>query len=405
MPGCVPNSRANTRPRPRRIPSDAPPPIPADSALRQSRDRAPAPPRSWRVRDRDRWPAGSPPLLQQRDRWDRLPTCLLSQDVGGATQQHGCDRRHTPGTPMTHRVILTPAEMRHRRYNPRASCASAEDAVFPRRGATSSRFTGATRDENRFPLCPRDGADAVSGVFGGGAVGLAWCDALAATGEQPAHIPQSSGHRRRDRCRARHLPRSLRAAPATGSRSLVQRHTRSPPGSRRRVPRRSRSVDRHDLRVTDDDSAQSVPHRDCRSTGELARRRTTLRTESDFPAHTVRVWKRLRDDEQVYGFGEKTGRFNKRGGSSAATATRCGTATRSRTTTSTDPIYVSVPFYLGPAQRPHARHLSRQHVPQQLRRRPHVAGPAVVRRGWRRARLLLDLRARPEAASSSATPR
>ena len=32
-----------------------------------------------------------------------------------------------------------------------------------------------------------------------------------------------------------------------------------------------------------------------------------------FSGSTVRVWKRLRDDEHVYGLGEKTGDLNKRG--------------------------------------------------------------------------------------------
>ena len=32
-----------------------------------------------------------------------------------------------------------------------------------------------------------------------------------------------------------------------------------------------------------------------------------------YAGSTLRTWKRLRDDEYVYGFGEKTGRLNKRG--------------------------------------------------------------------------------------------
>ena len=111
---------------------------------------------------------------------------------------------------------------------------------------------------------------------------------------------------------------------------------------------------------------------------------------------SVRVWKRLRDDEQVYGFGEKTGRLNKRGrqlggynytmwnSDTFAYESRHGSDLR------VDPVLPRA------ARRPDARRVSRQHVPQQLRRRPHVAGSAVVWRRRRRARLLPDLRAGPE---------
>lgn len=61
---------------------------------------------------------------------------------------------------------------------------------------------------------------------------------------------------------------------------------------------------------------------------------------------SLKVWKRLRDDEQVYGFGEKTGRLNKRGmGLGGHQYTMWNTDTYGYDS-SVDPIYVSVPFYL-----------------------------------------------------------
>ncbi len=60
----------------------------------------------------------------------------------------------------------------------------------------------------------------------------------------------------------------------------------------------------------------------------------------------VRVWKRLRDDEVVYGFGEKTGRLNKRGwGLGGYHYTMWNTDTYGYDS-STDPLYVSVPFFI-----------------------------------------------------------
>lgn len=60
----------------------------------------------------------------------------------------------------------------------------------------------------------------------------------------------------------------------------------------------------------------------------------------------VSVGKVLREDEQVYGFGEKTGHLNKRGmGLGGYQYTMWNTDTYGYDS-STDPIYVSVPFYL-----------------------------------------------------------
>ena len=60
----------------------------------------------------------------------------------------------------------------------------------------------------------------------------------------------------------------------------------------------------------------------------------------------VRVWKRLRDDEQVYGFGEKTGSLNKRGRQLGGYSYTMWNSDTFAYGVDTDPIYVSVPFYL-----------------------------------------------------------
>ena len=61
---------------------------------------------------------------------------------------------------------------------------------------------------------------------------------------------------------------------------------------------------------------------------------------------SVRVWKRLRDDEQVYGFGEKTGRLNKRGRQLGGYSYTMWNSDTFAYEADTDPIYVSIPFYL-----------------------------------------------------------
>jgi len=59
-----------------------------------------------------------------------------------------------------------------------------------------------------------------------------------------------------------------------------------------------------------------------------------------------RVAKRLRDDEHVYGFGEKTGRLDKRGWRFGGYQYAMWNTYTPAYDSSTDPIYVSVPFYL-----------------------------------------------------------
>ncbi|MDQ3486203.1 MAG: glycoside hydrolase family 31 protein [Acidobacteriota bacterium] len=65
-----------------------------------------------------------------------------------------------------------------------------------------------------------------------------------------------------------------------------------------------------------------------------------------FSGSTVRVWKRLRDDEHVYGLGSKTGDFDKRGRKLGGYNYTMWNSDTYAYDLSTDPIYVSVPFFL-----------------------------------------------------------
>ncbi|HEX7136400.1 MAG TPA: glycoside hydrolase family 31 protein [Vicinamibacterales bacterium] len=60
----------------------------------------------------------------------------------------------------------------------------------------------------------------------------------------------------------------------------------------------------------------------------------------------VRVWKRLRDDEHVYGLGEKSGPLDKRGWKLGGYSFTNWNSDTFGYDASTDPIYVSVPFYI-----------------------------------------------------------
>ncbi|HUP47456.1 MAG TPA: glycoside hydrolase family 31 protein [Thermoanaerobaculia bacterium] len=59
-----------------------------------------------------------------------------------------------------------------------------------------------------------------------------------------------------------------------------------------------------------------------------------------------RVWKRLREDENVYGFGEKIGPLNKRGWKLGGYSFTIWNSDTYGYDSSTDPLYVSVPFYM-----------------------------------------------------------
>ncbi|HEX6899188.1 MAG TPA: glycoside hydrolase family 31 protein [Thermoanaerobaculia bacterium] len=65
-----------------------------------------------------------------------------------------------------------------------------------------------------------------------------------------------------------------------------------------------------------------------------------------FSGATVRVWKRLRDEDQVYGFGEKTGGLNKRGNKLGGSSLAMWNSDTFAYGLGTDPLYASVPFYL-----------------------------------------------------------
>jgi len=65
-----------------------------------------------------------------------------------------------------------------------------------------------------------------------------------------------------------------------------------------------------------------------------------------FVDETVRVWKRLRDDEQIYGFGEKTGRLNKRGRKFGGYSYVMWNSDTFAYGADTDPIYATFPFYM-----------------------------------------------------------
>jgi alpha-glucosidase len=65
-----------------------------------------------------------------------------------------------------------------------------------------------------------------------------------------------------------------------------------------------------------------------------------------FAGREVRVFKRLRDDEHVYGLGEKTGRLDKRGAKLGGYSYAMWNGDTPGYDSSIDPIYVSVPFYM-----------------------------------------------------------
>ncbi len=61
---------------------------------------------------------------------------------------------------------------------------------------------------------------------------------------------------------------------------------------------------------------------------------------------SARIWKRLRDDEHVYGFGEKNGRLDKRGNKMGGYSYAMWNSDTFGYMGDTDPIYASVPFFL-----------------------------------------------------------
>ncbi len=65
-----------------------------------------------------------------------------------------------------------------------------------------------------------------------------------------------------------------------------------------------------------------------------------------FAGSSIRTWKRLRDEEYVYGLGEKTGRLNKRGKQLGGYTHVMWNSDTFAYDASIDPIYASVPFYM-----------------------------------------------------------
>jgi alpha-glucosidase len=65
-----------------------------------------------------------------------------------------------------------------------------------------------------------------------------------------------------------------------------------------------------------------------------------------FAGRATRVWKRLRDDEHVYGLGEKNGDLDKRGRYRGGYAVAMWNSDTFGYSDDTDPLYVSVPFFM-----------------------------------------------------------
>lgn len=65
-----------------------------------------------------------------------------------------------------------------------------------------------------------------------------------------------------------------------------------------------------------------------------------------FAGRQVKVWKRLRPDEHVYGLGEKSGRLDKRGNQLGGASFAMWTTDAYGYGDDTDPLYLSVPFFM-----------------------------------------------------------
>ena len=65
-----------------------------------------------------------------------------------------------------------------------------------------------------------------------------------------------------------------------------------------------------------------------------------------FAGSEFRIAKKLRDDDHVYGFGEKTGRLDKRGWQLGGYNYAMWNSDTSTHDSSTDPLYVTVPFFM-----------------------------------------------------------
>ena len=88
----------------------------------------------------------------------------------------------------------------------------------------------------------------------------------------------------------------------------------------------------------------------CESNFRMRPGKASMRTirsgGSRLRADSFRVAKRLRDDEHVYGFGEKNGRLDKRGWQLGGYNYVMWNSDTYRYDSSTDPTYASIPFYM-----------------------------------------------------------
>ena len=228
------------------------------------------------------------------------------------------------------------------------------------------------------------------------AMGVAGRHAGAAPDRERPRLPQRTRRRLGDGGRTRHRARPLLARTRLRPRPLVRhRQPRARRPGRRRARRRSRVADRH-AGAQRLDPASALPCVDRRRRGQRAGRRRSrtwhrglrpVGARLEAPAGRRAGLRLRREDRPI----EQARAAARRLQLHDVEQRHLRLRERHRSDLRVGPVLPRA------ARRADARHLSRQHLPQQLRRRPHVAGPAVVRRGRRRARLLLHLRARPEA--------
>ncbi len=150
------------------------------------------------------------------------------------------------------------------------------------------------------------------------------------TSPRPADDPRASAGERRGRFGRDH------------SYAVIPGKAAPPPLSVRVGPRES-SIDTGAVRVVirQDPFQLEILSRDG---GSLDADDTTFGTA--FAGSSIRTWKRLRDDEYVYGLGEKTGRLNKRGKQLGGYTYVMWNSDTFAYDASIDPIYASVPIYL-----------------------------------------------------------
>ena len=101
-----------------------------------------------------------------------------------------------------------------------------------------------------------------------------------------------------------------------------------------RTPRLAVTIQHDPFRVAVADSSGTVLDEDDKEQGIA------------FSNARTRVWKRLTDDDQIFGLGEKTGHLNKRGRQLGGYNVTMWNSDTFAYEADTDPIYASVPFYI-----------------------------------------------------------